>query len=72
MPDLPKTQSLTESAALERVMRQVLEVQAAGDIDHLFREVRGVLEGLEYDFVSCAFLLIDSERDWMSSYNVWS
>ncbi|MBT6143889.1 MAG: hypothetical protein HOH74_00590, partial [Gemmatimonadetes bacterium] len=72
MAETARTESLTESAALERVMRQVLEMQAAGDIDHLIREVWGVLEGLQYDFVSCAFLLIDNERDWMSSYNVWS
>lgn len=76
MSDAPVQQSvqpsMTASTGLERVMRQVLDMKGAGDIDNLIREVWDVLEALAYDFASCAFLLIDNERDWLSSYSVWS
>ena len=59
------------SGALERVMRQVLAMKRAGDIDHLIREVWEVLVELDFDFLSCALLLMDEQRDWLTSYNVW-
>ncbi|MBT6144713.1 MAG: hypothetical protein HOH74_04745 [Gemmatimonadetes bacterium] len=71
MSERVSPQSMTQSAGLERVVHQVLEMKSAGDIDHLVGEVWDVLVELKYDFVSCAFLLIDGERDWLSSYNVW-
>ncbi len=59
------------SNSLERVMRQVLAMKQAGDIDQLIRVVWDVLAEQEYDFLSCAFLLIDEEHSWLTSYNVW-
>jgi signal transduction histidine kinase len=69
--DLSTPESSALSGPLERVMRQVLAMKEAGDIDSLIREVWDVLVELEYDFVSCAFLLMEEERGWLTSYNVW-
>ena len=52
-------------------MHQVLAMKQAGDMDHLIREVWDVLVALDFDFVSCAFLLMEEEREWLTSYNVW-
>lgn len=59
------------SPALERVMREVLAMKKAGDIGNLVEGVWGVLRELEFEFVSCALMLMDEERDWMTSYNIW-
>ncbi len=59
------------SSPLEQVMRQVLAMKQAGDIDGLIRVVWDVLTERNFDFVSCALLLMDEERDWLTSYNVW-
>ena len=71
MSDTMIQQPTAQSAALERVIRQVLDMKRAGDIEHLIREVWDVLEELDFYFLSCAFLLIDEERDWLTSYSVW-
>ena len=59
------------SPALERVMREVLAMKKAGDIGNLVEGVWGVLRELEFEFVSCALMLMDEERGWMTSYNIW-
>ena len=69
--DLATTEPSALSSPLERVMHQVLAMKQAGDMDHLIREVWDVLVALDFDFVSCAFLLMEEERDWLTSYNVW-
>ena len=53
-------------------MRQVLGMKAAGDIEFWSARFGTCSRSLDYDFVSCAFLLIGNERNWLSSYNVWS
>ena len=60
------------STNLEHVMRSVLGMKQAGDIDHLLEEVWDVLEELGFDFVSCALLLMDEERDWLTSRYIWN
>ncbi|MBI2502097.1 MAG: HAMP domain-containing histidine kinase [Candidatus Latescibacteria bacterium] len=59
------------SPALERVMRQVLAMRQAGDIEHLVERVWEVLREFDFQFVSCALMLMDEGRDWMTSYNIW-
>lgn len=62
---------MTESAALERVMRQTLAMKQAGDIEGLIETLWHSLRGLGFDFVSCALLLMDDTQDRLTSYNIW-
>ncbi len=62
---------MTESTALERVMRQTLAMKQAGDIEGLIETLWHSLRGLGFDFVSCALLLMDEKQDRLSSYNIW-
>ena len=57
--------------ALERVMRQVLEMKQAGDVSLLVETFWDVLEELDFDFLSCALMLIDEEKDRLTSYSIW-
>ncbi|NKB69225.1 MAG: hypothetical protein GKR89_19320 [Candidatus Latescibacteria bacterium] len=61
----------TQSQALERVMRQVLDMQQATDVGALMEVVWDLLRDLGFDFHSCALLFMDEERDWMTAYNIW-
>nr|MBC8509250.1 hypothetical protein [Chloroflexota bacterium] len=63
--------STAVSTALERIMRQVLGMKQAGDNERLLEEVWDVLTDLGFDFVSCALTLMDEERDWLTSHNIW-
>jgi len=66
-----KTSSPGFALALERVMRQVLEMKQAGDLEDLNELVWDVLRELGFEFVSCALNLMDEDRDWLTSYNIW-
>jgi signal transduction histidine kinase len=70
MPETALRETST-SPALERVMRQVLAMKQARDIEHLVETVWEVLQELDFQFVSCALMLMDEQRDWMTSYNIW-
>ena len=67
----PKVSEAASSQALERVMRRVLAMRQAGDIDGLLEEVWGILLDLGYSFVSLALTLVDEEKDRVTSYNIW-
>ena len=71
MSDAIESEEPSLSRSLERVMQQVLGMKRAGDVERMVMEVWEVLVELGFDFVSCAILLIDEERDWMTTYNIW-
>ena len=61
----------TQSTALERVMRQTLAMKQAGDIGALIETIWHVLKDMNFDFMSCALLLMDEEQNGIRSYNIW-
>jgi len=65
------TSHTTQSTALERVMRQTLEMKQAGDIGALIETIWHVLKEMDFEFMSCALLLMDEEQDGIRSYNIW-
>ncbi|MEW6751322.1 MAG: HAMP domain-containing sensor histidine kinase [Candidatus Latescibacterota bacterium] len=59
------------SQALERVMHRALALEQPGDLADLLQVVWQVLVELEFRFVSYALVLMDAERDRITSHILW-
>jgi len=64
-------QPIGSAPALEKIMRNVLAMEQAGDMEKLVELVWQVLEEQGYSFVSCSLALMDEQHDWMTLYSFW-
>ena len=71
MTTTEKILTSTVTECLERLTREALAMKRAGDMEHMVEQLWRALKDLEFDFVSCALLLMDDDKDLLTSYNIW-